>query len=75
MSNKGDYGYFGTGDSGYAHYMQAFNETTASHSYSKPVKSAKDNSDEDMLMILAMLFAPVILPLFCIRKFFEMLFS
>lgn len=73
MSNN--YGYFGTGSEGYAHYMQAFNETTSSRGYSKPVKSTKDSSDEDMRMILVMFFAPVILPLYCIRKFFEMIFS
>ena len=73
MSNN--YGYFGTGSTGYAHYMQAFNETTSSRSYSKPVKSTKDSSDEDMRMILVMVFAPVILLLYCIRKFFEMIFS
>ena len=74
MSNK-NYGYFGTGSSGYAHYMQSFNETTGSNSYSKPnthSESCQVSPWEKMVMIM---FAPVLLPVYLIALFVKFLFS
>lgn len=60
MSNKGDYGYFGTGSSGYAHYMQAFNSSTKSSGYSSS-KAPEENNDIDnpLIWILILPFLPL----------------
>lgn len=52
MSNKRNYGYFGTGSSGYAHYMQSFNETTNSTDCSKSHSTPKESKDYDMIWLI-----------------------
>lgn len=70
MSNKGDYGYFGTGSSGYAHYMQTFNSTTKSSGRSSTKASQKSNDDDNPLIWIFLL--PFI-PLYIIGMFVKML--
>ena len=50
MGNKGNYGYFGTGSTGYAHYMQSFNETTSSTNYGKSHSTPKESNDDDDIL-------------------------
>ena len=52
MGNKGNYGYFGTGSTGYAHYMQSFNETTSSTNYGKSHSTPKESNDDDDILWL-----------------------
>ncbi len=70
MSNKGDYGYFGTGASGYAHYMQAFNSTTKSGGHSSTKASQKSNDDDNPLIWILLL---PFLPLYFIGMFVKFL--
>ena len=72
MSNKGNYGYFGTGSTGYAHYMQSFNETTSSTNYSKshstPEESNKDDTLWDIIGIIIFLaLLPITIPVLLIK--------
>lgn len=73
MSNNGDYGYFGTGSSGYAHYMQSFNETTSSNNYSRPKNTTSSNQDDCAELLLTIIFAPITIPLFIIAEFLRFL--
>ena len=47
MGNKGNYGYFGTGSTGYAHY-----ETTSSTNYGKSHSTPKESNDDDILWFI-----------------------
>ena len=72
MSNKGNYGYFGTGSSGYAHYMQSFNETTNSTNYSKSHSTPKESRDDDTIwLIIGIIFflalRPISIPVLLIK--------
>ena len=50
MSKNRDYGYFGKGSSGYAHYMQSFNETSRSNGGGHSNKN-NNNSDNQGCLI------------------------
>ena len=74
MSNNGDYGYFGKGSTGYAHYMQSVNETTSSSNYSKSSNShtSKESDDGDIFwliigVVLLILLRPITIPAFLIK--------
>ena len=74
MSNNGDYGYFGKGSTGYAHYMQSVNETTSSSNYSKSsnLHTSKESDGDDIFwfiigVALFILLWPITIPLFLIK--------
>lgn len=69
MSNNGNYGYFGTGSTGYAHYMQSFNATSSSN-YSKSSHQyiSKESDGGDFFwIIIALLFSPILIPTLFIK--------
>ncbi len=71
MAGKNDYGYFGSGAEGYAHYKQTFDSTMKNsksnngHITSKP-KRQNDASDE--VDILLKIVVPAVIAMFIFLK-------